>query len=51
MTKAGLTTLAQTCQECISEQLEKFSVLAYDYVERIDAVAKREVSLTEKMKE
>jgi len=26
-------------------------VLAYDYVERIDAVAKREVLLTEKMKE
>lgn len=50
-TKAGLTTLASTCQQCLSEQLQKFSVLAYDYVDRLDTLARREAHIDEKMRE
>jgi len=42
-TKNGILDLMNRYGEHYCSQLEKFSVLAYDYLERIDNINKREI--------
>lgn len=50
-TKTGIFTIVSSFHDCFAEQMEKFSVLAYDYLDRIDLLAQRESELEERVKE
>lgn len=50
-TKAGIFSFVGSYQECYCEQMQKFSVLAYDYIERIENLSRREMLLDEKIRE
>ena len=47
--KDGIATLVSNYEEQYCHQLQKFSVLAYDYLERIDNVNKRERAVEEEL--
>ena len=38
-TKTGIFSIVSSFHDCYAEQMEKFSVLAYDYLDRIDVLA------------
>ena len=40
--KKGIMAYVSHCREMYCEQIQKFSVLAYDYLERIELISKRE---------
>ena len=40
--KQGIMEYVHSCREMYSDQIQKFSVLAYDYLERIENQSKRE---------
>ena len=48
-TKQGISTLVSNYGEQYCFQLQKFSVLAYDYLERIDNMHKREGQIEEEL--
>ena len=50
-TKAGISSFVQTYQESYCEQMQQFSVLAYDYIEQIENVYKREAELESRVRE
>ena len=50
-TKTGIFTIVSSFHDCFAEQMDKFSVLAYDYLDRIDLLAQRESELEERVKE
>ena len=50
-TKTGIFTIVSSFHDCFAEQMEKFSVLAFDYLDRIDLLAERESELEERVKE
>ena len=48
--KHSIATLVSNFGEQYCSQLQKFSVLAYDYLERIDTLVKREVVVEEEVR-
>ena len=50
-TKAGISSFVQTYQESYCQQMQQFSVLAYDYIQQIENIYRREVELQEQVRE
>ena len=50
-TKAGISSFVQTYQESYCEQMQQFSVLAYDYIEQIENIYCREAELETQVRE
>ena len=48
-TKQGIANLVQGYGEQYCSQLQQFSVLAYDYLERIENLSKREATVKEEL--
>jgi len=49
VTKHSIHDMMNRYNDHFCNQLEKFSVLAYDYLERIDNINKREIQLAEEL--